>query len=70
LESVLQAATTTSGPMLLKYYKEFSIGGPAGDALRDRVRVSLLSSPYFAASHRLRLVSARWAQAGESRRVC
>ncbi len=40
LESVLQAASTTSGPMLLKYYKEFSIGGPAGDALREMVNLA------------------------------
>jgi ATP-dependent helicase/nuclease subunit A len=40
LESVLQAAATTSGPMRLRYYKEFSIGGPAGDALREMANLA------------------------------
>ena len=40
LENVLQAAATTDGPVALKYYKEFFIGGPAGDALREMVNLA------------------------------
>ncbi len=37
LASIMQAAATSSGPLRVRLYKEFSIGGPAGDALRDLV---------------------------------
>lgn len=40
LDNVLQAAATTDGPVNLKYYKEFIIGGPAGDALREMVNLA------------------------------
>jgi ATP-dependent exoDNAse (exonuclease V) beta subunit len=40
LENVLQAAATTTGPVTLKYYKEFAIGGPAGGALREMVNLA------------------------------
>ena len=38
LTSIMDAvATTANGPLRVKHYKEFLIGGPAGDALRDLV---------------------------------
>ncbi|MGL4398978.1 MAG: UvrD-helicase domain-containing protein [Luteolibacter sp.] len=40
LENVLQAAATSDGPVTLKFYKEFIIGGPAGDALREMVNLA------------------------------
>ncbi len=38
LASALEAAATATGPLALKFYKEFLVGGPAGDALRDMDR--------------------------------
>ena len=40
LDHVLKAAVTANGPLAVKYYKEFLIGGPAGDALRDLVNLA------------------------------
>ncbi len=40
LENVLKAAATAGGPVALKYYKEFHIGGPAGEALREMVNLA------------------------------
>lgn len=40
LANVMEAATTKNGPLEVKYYKEFLIGGPAGDALRDLVNLA------------------------------
>ena len=37
LSSILQAVATRSGPLTVKSYKEFTIGGPTGDALRAMV---------------------------------
>lgn len=40
LANVMEAASTANGPLPVKYYKEFLIGGPAGDALRDLVNLA------------------------------
>ena len=40
LESILEAVATSSGPLIVKSYKEFTIGGPAGDALRAMVELA------------------------------
>jgi ATP-dependent exoDNAse (exonuclease V) beta subunit len=37
LSTILAAASSSSGPLPLKFYKEFTIAGPAADALRDMV---------------------------------
>jgi ATP-dependent exoDNAse (exonuclease V) beta subunit len=37
LESILAAVATTHGPLTVKSHKEFTIDGPAGDALREMV---------------------------------
>ncbi len=55
LENVMAAAASENGPLTVKYYKEFLIGGPAGDALRELV--SLAARCEFAAAlHRTRAV--------------
>ena len=40
LAEILKSAVTANGPLAVKYYKEFLIGGPAGDALRDLVNLA------------------------------
>jgi ATP-dependent helicase/nuclease subunit A len=40
LADIMKAAVTSNGPLVVKYYKEFLIGGPAGDALRDLVNLA------------------------------
>lgn len=40
LEIVLEAAGHPDGPLTLKYYKEFTLGGPAGDALKEMVNLA------------------------------
>lgn len=40
LEKVLEASSRGNGPLEVKHYKEFLIGGPAGDALRDMVQLA------------------------------
>jgi ATP-dependent helicase/nuclease subunit A len=40
LASVLKVAATVHGPLTVRYYKDFVIGGPAGDALRDLVNLA------------------------------
>ncbi len=40
LASVMEAAGRADGPLLVKFYKEFLIGGPSGDALRDLVNLA------------------------------
>lgn len=40
LANVLEAANKDNGPLELRYYKDFQVGGPAGDALRDLVRLA------------------------------
>lgn len=40
LANIIKAAATANGPLTVKYYKEFLIGGPAGDALRDLVNLA------------------------------
>jgi ATP-dependent exoDNAse (exonuclease V) beta subunit len=40
LANVLEAANKDHGPLELRYYKDFQVGGPAGDALRDLVRLA------------------------------
>jgi ATP-dependent helicase/nuclease subunit A len=40
MDSVMKAADSSSGPMALKHYKEFLVGGPAGDALRELVNLA------------------------------
>lgn len=37
LASVMEASASGNGPLAVKFYKEFVIGGPAGNALRDMV---------------------------------
>jgi ATP-dependent helicase/nuclease subunit A len=40
MASILQAAAAPDGPMVLKFYKEFVIDGPAGETLRRMVRLA------------------------------
>ena len=40
LAEIIKAAVITNGPLVVKYYKEFLIGGPAGDALRNLVNLA------------------------------
>lgn len=40
MASILEAVATQSGPLLVKSYKEFTIGGPAGEALREMVELA------------------------------
>ncbi len=40
LASVMTAAESDSGPLELRFYKDFVIGGPAGDTLREMVRLA------------------------------
>ncbi len=40
LGNLLAVASSNPGPLTLKYYKEFLIGGPAGDALRELVNLA------------------------------
>ncbi len=37
---IMEAAGRENGPLAVSHYKEFLIGGPAGDALRDLVRLA------------------------------
>lgn len=55
LANILSAAAKTNGPLEVKYYKEFLIGGPAGDALRDLVNLAARCE-MAAATHRTRAV--------------
>ncbi len=55
LENVMVAAARADGPLTVKHYKEFLIGGPAGDALRDLV-VLAARCELAAALHRTRAV--------------
>ncbi len=40
LADIMKAAVTSNGPLVVTYYKEFLVGGPAGDALRDLVNLA------------------------------
>ncbi|MES2440731.1 MAG: UvrD-helicase domain-containing protein [Verrucomicrobiota bacterium] len=40
LENVMKAADSVNGPLAVKYYKEFLIGGPSGDALREMIHLA------------------------------
>jgi ATP-dependent exoDNAse (exonuclease V) beta subunit len=40
MASILDAVATQKGPLLVKSYKEFTIGGAAGDALRSMVELA------------------------------
>ena len=40
LANVLEAANKDNGPLELRYYNNFQVSGPAGDALRDLVRLA------------------------------
>ena len=40
LEIIIEAANHPDGPLTLKYYKEFTIGGPTGDALKQMVNLA------------------------------
>ena len=55
LANVMAAAGGGNGPLAVKYYKEFLIGGPAGDALRDMVHLAARCE-MAAALHRTRAV--------------
>ncbi len=55
LENVMSAAARENGPLSVKYYKEFLIGGPAGDALRELVNLAARCE-LAAALHRTRAV--------------
>ena len=55
LANILEAAGGGNGPMRVKFYKEFLIGGPAGDALRDMVHLAARCE-MAAALHRTRAV--------------
>lgn len=55
LDSMMKAAATSNGPLTVKYHKEFLIGGPAGDALRDLVNLAARCE-MAAALHRTRAV--------------
>ena len=55
LVNVMEAAGRENGPLAVKHYKEFLIGGPAGDALRDMVRLAARCE-MAAALHRTRAV--------------
>ena len=55
LENVMAAAARANGSLTVKHYKEFLIGGPAGDALRDLV-VLAARCELAAALHRTRAV--------------
>lgn len=55
LDSVMKAAAGGNGPLYVRFQKEFLIGGPAGDALRDMVRLAARCE-MAAALHRTRAV--------------
>ncbi|RYZ11301.1 MAG: hypothetical protein EOO70_09810, partial [Myxococcaceae bacterium] len=55
LESVMKAAAVGNGPLHVRFQKEFLIGGPAGDALRDMVLLAARCE-MAAALHRTRAV--------------
>ncbi len=55
LTHILEAAGGGNGPMAVRFYKEFLIGGPAGDALRDMVHLAARCE-MAAALHRTRAV--------------
>ncbi|MES2476906.1 MAG: UvrD-helicase domain-containing protein [Verrucomicrobiota bacterium] len=38
--SVMEATVGDNGPLFVRFYKDFMIGGPAADALRDMVRLA------------------------------
>ncbi len=40
LNSILEAVATQSGPLIVKSYKEFTIGGQTGDSLREMVELA------------------------------
>lgn len=40
MASILEAVATQSGPLVVKSYKEFTIGGSAGEALREMVELA------------------------------
>jgi ATP-dependent helicase/nuclease subunit A len=55
LGNVMAAADSSNGPLVVKYYKEFLIGGPAGDALRELVNLAARCE-LASALHRTRAV--------------
>ncbi|GAA5123015.1 UvrD-helicase domain-containing protein [Luteolibacter yonseiensis] len=55
LGNLMVAAESRDGPLVVKYYKEFLIGGPAGEALRDLVALAARCE-LAAALHRTRAV--------------
>jgi ATP-dependent helicase/nuclease subunit A len=55
LASVMAAAASENGPLVVKFHKEFPIGGPAGDALRELVNLAARCE-MAAALHRTRAV--------------
>jgi ATP-dependent helicase/nuclease subunit A len=40
LESIMKCSADPNGPLCVNFYKEFLIGGPAGDALREMVQLA------------------------------
>ncbi len=55
LDSILTAAVGTGGPLVMKFYKEFTLTGPPGDALRELVNLAARCE-MAAALHRTRAV--------------
>lgn len=55
METVMESAAEGNGPLRVRHYKEFLIGGPAGDALRDMIRLAARCE-MAAALHRTRAV--------------
>lgn len=55
METVMKSAADGNGPLQVRHYKDFLIGGPAGDALRDMVRLAARCE-MAAALHRTRAV--------------
>jgi len=55
LANLMETADSESGPLAVKYYKEFLIGGPAGDALRGMIQLAARCE-LAAALHRTRAV--------------
>lgn len=40
MENIMKASAESTGPLHVKHYKEFTIGGPAGDTLREMVSLA------------------------------
>ncbi|RYD32412.1 MAG: hypothetical protein EOP85_21770, partial [Verrucomicrobiaceae bacterium] len=55
MESLMKSSASANGPMHARHYKDFIIAGPAGDALRDMIRLAARCE-MAAALHRTRAV--------------